>query len=142
LKNSTSGAQSNAPVNGFRFHISNGASFGEAIAKEAEVSRHPAKMEACAPNTTENPGVTPIGVLRSGGRLRAGSCGSPQLDRLFLAGRALQLTPHLYVYDSAPHRTTVGNSALPGYGERGWTMARIGEALGISKQAVSKLLST
>lgn len=42
---SASGAQSDTPVNGIRFHVSNAAGFGEAIAKEAEVGRHPAKME-------------------------------------------------------------------------------------------------
>jgi len=45
-------AQSNTPVNGLRFHVSNAAGFGEAITEKAEVGRHPAKMEGDARDTT------------------------------------------------------------------------------------------
>jgi len=37
--------KSDAPVNGLRFHTTNAAGFGEAIAEKAEVGRHRAKME-------------------------------------------------------------------------------------------------
>jgi len=45
-------AQSNTPVNGLRFHVSNAAGFGEAITEKAEVGRHPAKVEGDARDTT------------------------------------------------------------------------------------------
>jgi hypothetical protein len=51
---SASAAKPNASENGLRFHVANAAGFGKALAKEAEVSPHPAEMEAGASDATAN----------------------------------------------------------------------------------------
>jgi hypothetical protein len=47
-------AEPDASVKGIVCHATNAAGFGEPITKEAEVSRHPAKMETSASVTTVN----------------------------------------------------------------------------------------
>ena len=48
----TPAAHADTAENGLLSHTTNAAGFGEAITKEAEVSRHPAKMEGDARDTT------------------------------------------------------------------------------------------
>ena len=47
-------AHANPSANSLLSHTTHAAGFGEAIAKEAEVGRHPAKMEGDARDTTAN----------------------------------------------------------------------------------------
>jgi len=61
---SAPGAESYAPVNGIRFHVANAAGFSEAITKETEVGRHPAKMEGDARDTTADLARGPRGDRR------------------------------------------------------------------------------